>query len=62
MEDTKLWRKFQTTGCIADYLSYKGIHIEEKENLQTENKKAGEKAFESVNCGYGNDTVRGTYR
>lgn len=62
MTDTDWWTRFEKTGCIVDYLSYKGVFLEEKENPQTAEKKAGEKAFESVDCSYGDDTVRGTYR
>ena len=59
---TDWWTRFEKTGCIADYLSYKGIYAEERESSQTGMKEAGEKAVESVDCSYRDDTVRSTYR
>lgn len=56
------WTRFEKTGCIADYLSYKGVLAEEKKIAQTGENKAGENVFESVGCSYRDDTVRGTYR
>lgn len=55
MADTDLWITFVKTGSVEDYLSYKGVSKEDRE-------EAGEKAFESVNCSYGNDIVRSTNR
>lgn len=56
MENTDWWTRFEKTGCIVDYLSYKGVIS------QAENKETGEKTFESVNCSYRDDTVRSTCR
>lgn len=55
MTDTELWAKFEKTGCIMDYLSYKGV-------VETGNKEAGEKVVESDDCSDGNDSVGGSYR
>ena len=51
MEDKDLWTMFEKSGSIVDYLSYKGIHIEEK----------GEEAFEPERNRDRDDTVHETY-
>lgn len=62
MTDIDLWTKFEKTGCIADYLSYRGVFTQEKKVSQAEKKEAGERIFESVGDSDGNDIVRSSYR
>ena len=56
MADKDLWMMFEKTGSIEDYLSYKGIYPEQKEN------KVGENIIESVDKSDRNDTIRSSYR
>lgn len=66
MQDKELWKTFEKTGSVVDYLSYRGIwdgndrkyqdsHTDGKTNL-------GEKTFESECNSDRDDTVRSTYR
>jgi len=56
MADKDLWTTFEKTGSVVDYLNYKGIHTENKEQ------KSGEGNVESGSYSDRNDTVRNTYR
>lgn len=56
MENTEWWTRFEKTGNITDYLSYRGVIP------CTENKETGERTFESVNSSYRNDIVCNTNR
>ena len=57
MADRDLWTIFEKSGRIEDYLSYKGIYLEDNDTCR----KAEEKVIESkCNCDR-NDTVYNTY-
>lgn len=56
MEDNNLWSTFEETGCVWDYLNYKGIRA------IMESDKKGENTVESVDYGDRDDTVRNTNR
>jgi len=56
MADKDLWTTFEKTGKINDYLNYKGIYSEQKEN------KVGENIVESVDKSDRNDIIRSPYR
>ena len=62
MAETDWWKTFTKTGCVEDYLSYKGIYREEDSFVQPGNRNVGERALESVSNGDRDDTVRSTYR
>lgn len=59
MSDDTLWKNFEKTGDIVDYLSYKGIHFHDAPLGKTE---MGDRVFEPKNHGDRNDTIRNTYR
>lgn len=61
MAETDWWKIFTRTGCVEDYLSYRGA-LREDTSMQSENRNIGERAFESVSNGDRDDTVRSTYR
>lgn len=50
MADKDLWTTFEKSGSIVDYLSYKGIHVDEK----------GEDTVDSECYRDRDDTVRDT--
>lgn len=62
MTETDWWKTFTKTGCVEDYLSYRGIFREEESSVQPENRNVGERALESVSNGDRDDTVRSAYR
>ncbi len=62
MTKTDWWEIFAKTGCVEDYLSYKGICNEGHHFVQPENRSVGERTLESVSNSDRNDTVRSTYR
>ena len=55
MQDKELWKTFEKTGSVVDYLHYKGIHE------QSETQRMGETNVESGSQSDRNDTVRNTY-
>ena len=58
MTKTDWWETFTKTGCVTDYLSYKGIGKEEYSCVQPKNRNVGERTLESVSNSDGDDTVR----
>ncbi len=59
MANSDLWTMFEKTGSVLDYLSYKGIHTDQKEQMKS--REVGERSFESDgNCDR-NGTVRDAY-
>ena len=56
MEDKELWTTFEKTGRIVDYLNYKHLYTNGKEQT------AGERTGESDSHSDGNGAVRDTYR
>ena len=64
MEDKELWKAFEKTGRILDYLHYKNLYGGEYKDYYTSSKDdtVGEGAFESESNSDRNDTVRNTYR
>lgn len=60
MVQTDWWTRFKETGRVLDYLSYKGIYLEDE--ILVRKKELGEGAFESDgNCDR-DDIVCNTYR
>ena len=62
MTKTDWWETFTKTGCVTDYLYYKGIGKEEYSCVQPKNRNVGERTLESVSNSDRDDTVRVTYR
>ena len=62
MTKTDWWETFTKTGCVTDYLSYKGVGKEEYSCVQPKNRNVGERTLESVSNSDRDDTVRVTYR
>ncbi len=62
MESKELWKKFEKTGNIVDYLNYKSLYGGEYKDYYTSDSEAGEKAVESECNSNGNGAVRDTYR
>ena len=62
MTKTDWWETFTKTGCVTDYLSYKGVGKEEYSCAQPKNRNVGERTLESVSNSDRDDTVRVTYR
>ena len=57
MQDKELWKTFEKTGSVVDYLSYRSACGDNFEKA-----KLGEETFESDNHSDRDDTVRSTYR
>lgn len=64
MEDKDLWKAFEKTGRIVDYLHYKNLYEGEYKDFYTSQKieAVGEKTSESKHYSDGHDTVGNTYR
>ena len=64
MEDKDLWKAFEKTGRIVDYLHYKSLYEGEYKDYYTsqKNEAVGEEKSESKHYSDRNDTVRDTYR
>lgn len=64
MNDKELWKTFEKTGRVMDYLQYKDAYGGEYGDYFTSDvdEEAGEETFESEGYSNGNDTVRSTYR
>lgn len=64
MEDKELWKAFEKTGRIVDYLHYKNLYGGEYKDYYTsdKNETVGEETSESEHHGDRNGTVRDTYR
>ncbi len=48
----KNWQQFEKTGCIADYLHYRGISPEETKNSEGSNHEGNSSSH--GNCTFGN--------
>ncbi len=63
MEDKELWKAFEKTGRVVDYLNYKSLYGGAYEDYYTSDKDSvGERQVESESNGNGNGAVRDTYR
>jgi len=64
MDDKELWKTFEKTGRVMDYLQYKDAYGGEYADYFTSRKdeEVGEETFESEGYSNRNDTVRNTYR
>lgn len=64
MEDKELWKAFEKTGRVMDYLHYKSLYEGEYKDYYTsdKNETVGEEAVESEHHSDRDDTVRNTYR
>ena len=66
MQDKELWKTFEKTGSVVDYLSYRGACGGNHENyggFQTgEKADLGEETLESEGNSDRDDIVRSTYR
>ena len=64
MEDKELWKTFEKTGSVVDYLRYKNLYEKSRADCDMGNKKEmlGEKTSESKYHSDGHDTVCNTYR
>ena len=58
MEDKGLWKAFEKTGSVVDYLSYKGVH----QSAVVDDIVVGEKKVEPKNNSNGASVIRDTYR
>lgn len=58
MEDKGLWKAFEKTGSVVDYLSYKGVH----QSAAVDDIVVGEKKVEPKNNSNGASDIRDTYR
>ena len=57
MEDKGLWKAFEKTGSVVDYLSYKGVH----QDAASEHVVVGEKKVEPKDNSNGAGVIRDTY-
>lgn len=58
MEDKGLWKAFEKTGSVVDYLSYKGVY----QDTASDDIMVGEKKVEPKNNSNGTGVIRDTYR
>lgn len=56
MHDQNMWKLFEQTGTINDYLNYKNCEKDKEEST----KKTGESSYETRYHGNGNDTIGST--
>ena len=64
MEDKDLWKAFEKTGRVMDYLHYKSLYEGEYKDYFTsdKNEAVGEETVESEYHSDRDGTVRNTYR
>ena len=59
MSENTWWSKFEKTGSVIDYLSYKGICCQDESLKETE---TGDETFESKNNSDRDDFIGQSYR